>query len=317
MTNKILTIKGSMFFLVFFLVALTGCSALIFSKSTSNPKAKGPAKRSVSPLADLAWIPLGLSKEAFAAAEIRMQNGVHVGMLRGEFLEKMKLTPLPGVQWADQMTSGEGWFSGLSRRNKYGNHELEEYSFGYFEGRRLKERFAIIVQDNVVRRIAHSPKALDHSHSAPSPSLLKTRDTLESETKKIKEFYRNNLQSRKSFERILPRLKRIRPGWTSAEVRLALGGSLYRMTNGLIYFQEGLLWDDGFAASDEGLSSVVILPFGYRDASGKANVQVVVRAERGIVIAVLWQAESEYLPGNENRGKNLKNKDARSNGLKR
>ena len=63
------------------------------------------------------------------------------------------------------------------------------------------------------------------------------------------------------------------------------------------------MWDDGFAASDEGLSSVVILPFGYRDASGKANVQVVVRAERGIVIAVLWQAESEYLPGNENRGK--------------
>ena len=215
------------------------------------------------------------------------------------------------------MTSGEGWYSGLSRRNKYGNHELEEYSFGYFEGRRLKERFAIIVQDSVVQRIALSPRALDHSHSAPSPSLLNTRDTLESETKRVKEFYRNNLQSRESFEGILPRLKRIRPGWKSAEVRLALGGSLYRMANGLVYFQEGLFGDNGFAASDEGLSSVVILPFGYRDASGKANLQVVVRAERGIVTAVLWQAESEYLPGNEKRGKNLKNKDARSDGLKR
>jgi hypothetical protein len=306
MNNKIITIKRSMFFLVFFLVALTGCSALKFSGSNSNPKAKGSTRRSVSPLADLAWVPLGLSKEAFAAAEIRMQDGVHVGMLRGEFLERMKLTPLPGVQWADQMTSGEGWFSGLSRRNKYGNHELEEYSFGYFEGRRLKERFAVIVQDGVVGRLAHSPKALDRSFPAPSPSLLKNRETLEGETQKIKEFYRNNLQSRKSFERILPRLKRIRPGWTSAEVRLALGGSLYRMPNGLIYLQEGLLWDDGFAATNEGLSSVVILPFGYRDPSGKAVVQVVVRAEGGIVTAVLWQAESEYLPGNEKRGKSRK-----------
>ena len=299
MNKMILTIKGSMFFSVFFMVALTGCSALNFSESESDPKATGSVRRSVSPLADMAWVPLGLSKEAFAAAEVRMQNGVRVGMLRGEFLEKMKLTPLPGVKWADQMASGEGWFSGLSRRNKYGNHELEEYSFGYFEGHRLKERFAIIVQDGVVGRIAHSPKALDRSPSAPLPSLLKNRDTLESETKKIKNFYKTNLQSRMSFERILPSLKRIRPGWTSAEVRLALGGSLYRTANGLVYFQEGLLWDDGFAASDEGSSSVVILPFGYRDASGKASVQVVVRAEGGIVTAVFWQAESEYLPRNE------------------
>ena len=61
--------------------------------------------------------------------------------------------------------------------------------------------------------------------------------------------------------------------------------------------------DNGFAASDEGLSSVVILPFGYRDASGKANLQVVVRAERGIVTAVLWQAESEYLPEMKSGGR--------------
>ena len=54
--------------------------------------------------------------------------------------------------------------------------------------------------------------------------------------------------------------------------------------------------------------TVVILPFGYRDASGKPSVQVVVRAEGGIVTAVLWLAESEYLPGNENRGKNLQGK---------
>lgn len=318
MKNKKMILNSWSLFLVFSLAALAGCSSLNISKSRTNSKAEGSVKRYVSPLADLAWIPLGLSKEAFSAAEVRLQEGVRIGMLRGEFLERMKLTPLPGVKWADQMTSGEGWFSSLSRRNKYGSHYLEEYSFGYFEGRRMKERFAVIVQNGVVQRIALSPKALDHSRSAPSPDLLKTRDSLERETQKIKEFYRKNLQSRASFERILPRLKRIRPGWTSSEVRLALGGSLYRMANGLVYFQEGLLWGDGFAAGQEGSTSEVILPFGFRDSSsGKAFVQVIVRADGGIVTAVLWQAESEYLPGNARRGENRKNKSTRSDSLKR
>ena len=103
--------------------------------------------------------------------------------------------------------------------------------------------------------------------------------------------YREKLQSKKSYLKILPQLKKIRIGWTSAEVRLALGGSIYRIPNGYTYFQEGLLWNDGFVRNNSGPLSVVIMPFGYRDEKGRPHKKVVVRAEGGLVTAVFWQLD--------------------------
>ena len=108
----------------------------------------------------------------------------------------------------------------------------------------------------------------------------------------IRDFYRSRLQGRDAFERVLPHLRRIRPGWTSAELRLALGGSMFRLANGYVYFQEGLLWDQGFTEQTDGTVPVVILPFGYRTPDGKVHTQVIVRAEGGVVTAVFWQDRS-------------------------
>ncbi len=239
-----------------------------------------------------AWVPLGLSKESYLLAERRLTKLVQIGMTRKEFLEAMKLNPALGPEWAGRVTAGAGWFSELSRKNKFGKLNVEEFAFGYYKKNLLHEEFAVIIENGKVARIFRSA-GTRHAGYPNLPSRLFSRSiTLKEETRIIESFYRKKLQTQMVFEKLIPQLKRIRAGWTSAELRIALGGGIYRMPNGLVYLQRGLLWDDGFLENGDGTNSVVILPFGYRDKSGKVHKKVIIRAEGGLVTGVFWQSDA-------------------------
>lgn len=239
-----------------------------------------------------AWIPLGLSRESYLVAERRLSNLVRVGMFRKEFLDAMRLNPALGSEWAGRITAGEGWFSELSRKNKFGKLEVEEFTFGYYKKYRLYERFAVILENGKVARIFRSGRSRSDGYPNLPSKIFSRSLSLKEETQIVESFYRKKLQTREIFKKIVPQLKRIRAGWTSAELRIALGGGLYRMPNGLVYLQKGLLWDDGFLENGNGTNSVVILPFGYRDEKGKAHKKVIIRAEGGLVTAVFWQSDA-------------------------
>jgi len=238
------------------------------------------------------WIPLGLSKESFRMAEKRLTNLVRIGMFRSEFLEAMKLNPVLGPEWAGRITGGAGWFSDLSRKNKLGTLNVEEFVFGYYKKIRLHEEFAVIIENGSVARIFRSAGSR-HTSYPNLPSRLSSQSiSLKEETQIIGSYYKKKLQDREAFEKLIPQLKRIRAGWTSAELRIALGGGIYRTPNGLVYIQRGLLWDDGFLETGDGVNSVVILPFGFRDKKGGVHKKVIIRAEGGLVTGVFWQSDA-------------------------
>ena len=168
---------------------------------------------------------------------------------------------------------------------------MEEFSFGYYKGYCLRERFAVILENGVVRRFARSPWSSEDDPPPPPERVFSRSVSVEEEAKLIGDHYRDKLQSQAAYKKILPQLKKIRPGWTSVEMRLALGGSLYQLPNGYLYFQEGLLWDSGFLQKRTGPLPVVIMPFGYRDGEGNLKKRVLLRAEGGLVTAVFWQPE--------------------------
>jgi hypothetical protein len=275
---------------LFYLVALilSGCSiGGNFGEMRGSNKLSGDLT-----IGEVPWIPLGLSRDAYLMAEKRLSRFVKVGMPRKNFVQKMKLTPILGAEWSDRMTAGEGWFAELSRRNKYGDLEVEEFSFGYYKGHRLAERFAVILENGVVRRVARSPWTSEDDPAPPPFQVFSKAISPNQEQGLISSHYRQKLQSKSAYEKILPHLKKIQVGWTSAEVRLSLGGSLYRLPSGYMYFQESLLWNDGFIYQDTGPLSVVIMPFGYRDDKGRIRKKVIVRAEGGLVTAVYWQPDA-------------------------
>ncbi|OGL59828.1 MAG: hypothetical protein A3J27_14420 [Candidatus Tectomicrobia bacterium RIFCSPLOWO2_12_FULL_69_37] len=269
------------------LLLLAGCGAYR-SLSGDQNLAEGQQKADrLAMLGQMPWVPLSLSRESFVAAEQRLSRDVKLGMPRADFLKAMKLTPLG--EGDSQVVMGDGWMPDISARNTAGGAEIEEYAFGYMESYRLKERFAVVVEKGKVARIVRSGWPEGHSPPGPPAELTASSHTLEEENRMIRDFYRARLQGRDAFERIRPHLRRIRSGWTSAELRLALGGSMFRLSNGYVYFQESLLWDQGFTEQSSGGVSVVILPFGYRTADGRVHTQAIVRAEGGVVSAVFWQ----------------------------
>lgn len=272
------------------LVLLPGCGSLRSMSGDEDLAGTKEEAARLSRLRQLPWVPLSLARESFVVAEGRLNREVRAGMPRSEFLKAMKLNPLG--EGDNQVVMGDGWFSDVSSKNTIGGVDIEEFVFGYMESYQLRERFAVIIEKDAVARIVRS--AWPEGHGPPSlpAALTSTAHTLEAENRMIREFYRARLQSRAAFERLLPHLRRVRAGWTSAELRLALGGSLFRLSNGYVYFQEGLLWDDGFTEQTNGAVPVVILPFGYRTPDGKVNTEVIVRAEGGIVTAVFWQGKS-------------------------
>ncbi|MEK6710487.1 MAG: hypothetical protein AABZ64_07905 [Nitrospinota bacterium] len=270
------------------LALAAGCGSMM--KGDADLAEKGPEAGRLALLGQMPWVPLSLSRESFIAAEQRLNKDVQVGMPRAEFLRAMKLSPVG--EGDNQLVMGDGWLTDISSRNTVGGSEIEEYPFGYMEKYQLKERFAVILEQNRVSRIVRSAWAEGHSGPQPPAELTSKAHPLAGENRMVAQFYRASLQSRSAFEQVLPHLKRIRPGWTSAEVRLALGGSMYRLSNGYVYLQEGLLWDQGFSEQSDGGSQIVILPFGYRSPDGQARTEVIVRAENGVVTAVFWQGQA-------------------------
>lgn len=273
------------------LALLAGCSTYRGLSGDEDLAATDQEKKDrMALLGQMPWVPLSLSRESFVAAEQRLNKDVRVNMPREEFLKVMKLTPLGEGDNRGMM--GDGWLADVSARNSFGGTEIEEYTFGYMESYRLRERFAVVLEKGRVARIVHSRWPESHRPPEPPAALTSASHTLEEENRLIRNFYRSHLQSRAAFERLVPYLRRVRNGWTSADLRLALGGSMYRLTNGYVYFQEGLLWDEGFLEQKDGPLPTVILPFGYRTADGKAHTLVIVRAEGGVVTAVFWRDKS-------------------------
>lgn len=284
--------------LTLIVVLMTGCTLgeVIEDKARVNlpseMKYEGTKGGQLGVSEAAAWIPLGLSRDSYLVAEKRLTKLVKIGMARREFLSAMKINPALGTEWAGRITAGEGWFSELSRKNKIGNLVVEEFTFGYYNNYRLQEKFAVIVENDRVTRIFRSDRVAPDRYPHLPQKIFSDSLDLKKENQLLKSFYQKNLQTREAFEKIVPQLRRIRAGWTSAELRIALGGGLYRMPNGLVYLQKGLLWDDGFLENGNGTNSVVILPFGYRDEKGKVHKKVIVRAEGGLVTAVFWQSDS-------------------------
>jgi len=266
------------------LVLLSGCGAYRALRGEENLAEDPERADRFAMLGQMPWVPLSLSRESFVSAEKRVNESVRVAMPRADFLSAMKLTPLG--EGDNQVVMGDGWISDFSARNSVGGAEVEEYAFGYMEAFRLRERFAVILERGRVARVVRSAWPESHNPPAPPAALTSQPRTLEEENRMVGDFYRARLQGREAFERILPHLRRVRAGWTSAELRLALGGSLYRLAHGYVYFQEGLLWDQGF--SEQANGAVLILPFGYRTPDGQAHTQLIVRAENGVVTAVFW-----------------------------
>ena len=124
------------------------------------------------PLGEIPWIPLGLSRESYLSSEKRLLKFVRVGMPRKNFIQKMKLSPVLGAEWAGRVTAGEGWFAVLSRRNKYGDLVVEEFSFGYYKKYRLLERFSVILENGIVRRIARSTWTSEDDSPPPPPVVF-------------------------------------------------------------------------------------------------------------------------------------------------
>lgn len=293
--------KSQMKILSFVAVLLSGCALDNVINNAIEDKARVylPSEKNIERSKSepglneaMAWIPLGLSRESYLVAERRLSNLVKIGMARKEFLDAMRLSPALGSEWAGRITAGEGWFSELSRKNKFGELEVEEFAFGYYKQHRLHEQFAVILENKKVARIFRSGQSGSDGYPNLPSKIFSQSLSLKEETHLLESFYRKKLQTREAFEKIIPQLKRIRAGWTSAELRIALGGGLYRMPNGLVYLQKGLLWDDGFLKNGSGANSVVILPFGYREKNGKIHKKVIVRAEGGLVTAVFWQANA-------------------------
>lgn len=271
---------------------IAGCSPLRLKKSGGTLfGGERFAEENESLTERLSWVPLGLSKDSYEAALSRVKKYVKVGMTRKDFLEKMSLLPLDGLEWNDRITAGEGWFSELSRSNRVGDVKYEEFSFGYFEKTRLSERFAVVLKNNRVIRISHSPWRRGRNAISLPAYLMESSKDAKEEDKKIATFYQKKLLTLAAFRKVLPHLKRIRPGWTGAEVRLALGGSLYRFPSGLVYFQRGLLWNHGFRVIGTGPDAVVIMPFGYLDEKKKVHTRVVIRVEGGVVTSLFWRPE--------------------------
>lgn len=105
-------------------------------------------------------VSVGITPEygAYLLARERL-NRVRPGMGRGAFFRLMKLRRLPGEEWYRAFSGGDGWLVALSRMNRLPEGELiEEYSFGYHEGRRVVERDLVILRNGKVSSILEMPQ---------------------------------------------------------------------------------------------------------------------------------------------------------------
>ncbi|MFQ5895094.1 MAG: hypothetical protein ACE5JJ_04660 [Nitrospinota bacterium] len=221
-------------------------------------------------------------RDAFLLALRRLKQ-VQKGMRRKDFLQVMKLKPLPTSDWYANFSVTEGWLPELSRTNRLPDGKLvEEYSFGYLEGVRVVERFAVILVDGRVSRVVRFKE--EQRVLPPLPEELEAKNLdRATENRLLQDYLARHIWTRKAYESIAPRLAQLKPGMTSAEMRAYLGGQFLRLANGLVYVQPGFLWGEGFRY--EKGNGRAIIPMGYREG-GQTHLRMIIRTEHGVIAEV-------------------------------
>ncbi len=212
-------------------------------------------------------------------------NRVRPGMSRGDFLELMQLRRLPAKEWYRSFSGGDGWLVALSRMNKLPDGDLiEEYSFGYHEGRRVVERDLVILRNGKVSSILEMPKPKTRSHLPRA--LLAEKLSREEENRMIQSYVTKVHLSGEAFVRAEAALEIVRVGMTAGELRYYLGGYFYRLSHGYVYFADGFMWGPEFQSFETPTGNLALMPFGYI-TDGKEVKRYLIKIVDGVITEII------------------------------
>lgn len=228
------------------------------------------------------------------------------GMSRGTFFRTMQLRRLPGEEWYTTFSGGDGWLVELSRQNQIGSDLVEEYSFGYREGRRVVERNLVILRNGKIQSILHFPTGERPwgekvggqegtmpvpPERPPLPQDLLTEDlSRREENRLLRDYFKVHFLTPEAFARAKPKLRNLRVGMTAGELRHQMEGILYRLRNGYVYLVEGFLWGPSFVAVQTPTGNLTFMPFGYIKDEKEVQ-QALVKIVDGIITNIEWKPE--------------------------
>lgn len=216
---------------------------------------------------------------------------VRPGMGRAEFFRAMQLRRLPGEEWYETFSGGDGWLMGLSRMNRSPEGEvIEEYSFGFHQGERVEERALVVLKNGKVQRVLEfrGPKVPNEGNAAeelpprPPSALFSDAISREEENRLVRAYMGEVHLTREAFDRAEERLKNVKVGMTGGEVRYYLGGYFYRFRHGYVYFADGFLWGPEFQSVETPTGTLTLMPFGYVEG-GREVKRITIRIVDGVV----------------------------------
>lgn len=221
---------------------------------------------------------------AYLLARERL-NLLQPGMSRGTFLRVMQLRRLPSEGWYTAFSGGDGWLVELSRKNQVGEDLVEEYSFGYREGRRVVERSLVVLRNGRVASVHEFPSSLD-AFPPHAVSEIAEAASRQEENRLIQTWIRKTHLTRAAFARAHGVLKRARAGMTAGELRALLGGYFYRFRHGYVYFSDGFLWGPQFQTVETPSGGLALMPFGYFDGA-KDVPRVFIKITDGVITEII------------------------------
>ncbi len=274
----------NIFLCVLLILSLSGCGQSWWSVE-GNPR----ERRHVS---------VGNNPEygAYLMAQERLRR-VRPGMSRGAFVRALGLRRYPGEEWYTTFSGGDGWLTGLSRKNhlRGGAGDLiEEYSFGYHEGRRVVERTLVILKNGKVRAVLDMPRP-EPSTLRGSPPVLRKDPTREEENRSIRKHLETTRLTRAAFARAERAIAKVRAGMTAGELRYHLGGAFYQSFYGYVYFADGFLWGPGFESVTTPTGSLTLMPFGYVEG-GEEVQRFLIRIVDGMVTEIIETPQKPAKP---------------------
>lgn len=283
---------------------------------------------------------------AYLLAKERL-NQLYLGMSRGQFLKTMQLRRLPSEEWSSAFSGGDGWLVELSRKNEVRRTLVEEYSFGYHDGRRVVERELVVLKDGKIHSILYFPPTAVGSSAEPAGSpgqpaahaetrqpvpgahdclqsarpeellwtlpepparLLREKLTRFQENLLLRDYFRNALLTPRAYLEAEPSLKKLEVGMASGELRCHLAGSFYRLNNGYVYLAKGFLWGKQFASLQTSTGNLTTMPFGYIEA-GEEVTKVMVTLVDGVITKIEWRGGQGGRPARTEKSENAR--DAR------
>ena len=233
---------------------------------------------------------------AYLLAQERLRR-VRPGMSRGAFVRTLGLRRFPGEEWYTTFSGGDGWLTGLSRKNQLrggAGDLIEEYSFGYHEGRFVVERTLVILRNGKVRAVLDMPRP-EPSTLKGAPPVLREDPTREEENRSIRKFLETTRLTRAAFARAKRAIAKVRAGMTAGELRYHLGGAFYRSTHGYVYFADGFLWGPGFESIVTPTGSLTLMPFGYVEG-GKEVQRFLIKIVDGMVTEIIKTPQKPAKP---------------------